>query len=52
MNYSAMTIQELQSIGVMGDEGAILELGRKVLDFDMEDFVGHQVCAMCHEEIG
>lgn len=34
MSLSTLTIEELQSLGQAGDESAILELGRRVLEFD------------------
>ena len=50
MNYSAMTIEELQSAGILGDEKAIVELGRRVLDFDFEG-IGplDTFCPLCGE---
>lgn len=34
MSLSTMTIEELQNKGSTGDEEALKELGRRVLDFD------------------
>jgi len=32
MKYQHLTINELQNYGIAGDEGALAELGRRVLD--------------------
>lgn len=34
MSLSTMSLEELQSHGLAGDQEAILELGRRVLEFD------------------
>lgn len=48
MSLSLMSIEDLQSQGLAGDEAAILELGRRVLemDFCMSDTV---YCEHRHE---
>lgn len=47
-NELSLTIEELQRRGRIGDSEAILELGRRVLDFDFCLFGTNRYCEHLH----
>ena len=39
MQYQSLTFDELQRAALTGDDVAVMELGRRMIDFDFDDWV-------------
>lgn len=52
MNYASLSIPELQRYALLGDEKAMLELGRRVMDIAIGNDGDHvDECPVCGAEL-